>query len=65
MTDKNVRKILYEFSDEILSEKCTLDTAKDIKRRLEDFCRQNNVSIEQLDILAESGAGEMLNMLTT
>lgn len=64
MTDREIRDKLKAFSEEILSG-CSRAKAKEIDKRLNEFCSQNNVTVEQMNILAESGAGEMLYMLTS
>lgn len=63
MTDKEIRDQLEEFVEEIFTSHCTREKAKDINRRIDDFCIMNKVSAEQMNIIAESGAGEMLAML--
>ena len=65
MTDDEIRKRLSEFVDEILYTYLTPQDARELEKRLDAFCEENNVTFEQQQLIAESGAGETLRMLTT
>ena len=62
MTDREIREQMKKFSDEIFAP-LTIEQAKDVRRRIDEFVEKNNVTFEQRQILAETGAGEMLYML--
>jgi len=62
MTDKEIKTRLKEFSKAIFRMKPS--EADEIKKQLDDFCNENNVTVEQLQEFAESGAGEMLYLMT-
>ncbi len=62
MTDKEIRKEMQRFSDRIFSMRSS--EAYQVRKEFEDFCKRNHVTTEQSDILAKSGAGEMLYMMT-
>ena len=63
MTDREIREKLREFSDRIIMEMKSED-AYEVKKELDKFIEENNVTPEQLMEFANSGAGEMLYMLT-
>lgn len=65
MTDREITEKLNEFNDEIFHHCPDREKAADIKRRLDTFCKENHVSFEQMQLLADSGAGEMLCMMTS
>lgn len=63
MTDREIRKELQVFANKIFH----LDyigEARAIEKDLARFCKDNNVSTKQMQEFAESGAGEMLYVLT-
>lgn len=62
MTDREIRRELMKFADKIFS----MDSSEIyvVKEEYERFCKDNKVTISQLQEFAESGAGEMLRMLT-
>ncbi|MBQ9708320.1 MAG: hypothetical protein IJV66_03950 [Firmicutes bacterium] len=62
MTDNEIRKKLKWFEKRIFS--MSISEAFDIKEQLDAFVSQNNVTPEQMQEFAESGAGEELYMLT-
>ena len=62
MTDNEIRKKLKWFEKRIFS--MSISEAFDIKEQLDAFVSQNNVTPEQMQEFAESGAGETLYMLT-
>ena len=62
-TDKEIREWLKNFADR------TLDTiskrnAQSLKAELDSFVKENNVTVDQMQEFAESGAGEELYMFT-
>ena len=61
MSDEEIRRWLLDFAEEIF-EKATRNNALDYKSKLDEFIKKYNVSIEQLQEFAESGAGEELYM---
>ena len=62
MSDKEIRRWLIDFAEEIF-EKATRNNAHDYKIKLDAFVKKYDVSTEQLQEFAESGAGEELYML--
>ncbi len=64
MTEKEIQAKLREFEDEIF-ECGSKEQALDIRRRLDLFEKENNVTFEQLQTFTQSGAGEALYMMTT
>ena len=62
MTDKEIREKLREFIDLVFD--MDVSEAYEIKNMLNAFCKENNVTIAQMDEFAASGAGEMLYLLT-
>lgn len=62
MTDKEIRIELTKFADRIFS--MASDEAPIVKKEYDRFCKENNVTVEQLQSFAESGAGEILYMMT-
>ncbi len=65
MNDSEIRKRLKEFCDEIFFGVHSIAEARELEKRLDAFCEANNVTFEQREILAESGAGEELYMMTS
>ena len=65
MTDAEIRRRLEEFVDEIFYGIHSVAEARELDKRLKAFYKENNVTFEQKQILAESGAGEMLYMLVS
>ncbi len=64
MRDRTIRIKLMQFADRIFSIR-DIDEVQMIKKEYDKFCRDNKVSIEQLEEFAASGAGEMLHILTS
>ena len=62
--DEIVRR-LEEYCDEILFSYITIERARELVKEIDAFCEENHVTQEQRDILAYSGAGEVLEMLAT
>ena len=65
MTEEQIQAKLDEFADKIFYECRTKKEALELKRRLNQFEKENSVTFEQLQPFAESGAGEVLHMLIT
>lgn len=65
MTEEQIQTKLDEFVDEIFYGCHTKKEALELKRRLDQFEKENSVTFEQLQPFAESGAGEVLHMLIT
>ena len=65
MSEEQIQAKLKEFEEEIFFDCNSREKALDIKKRLEQFEEENNVTFEQLQLFAESGAGETLYMMTT
>ncbi len=65
MTDKEIREKLLEFSREIKYEVSSIKEAHELEKRLDEFCTENRVTFDQMEILNETGAGEMLYMMTS
>ena len=63
MTDQEIKETLREYADRIIMEMKSED-AYEVKKELDKFIEENNVTPEQLMEFANSGAGEMLYMLT-
>ena len=64
IAELKIQKKLKEFEEEIF--RCrSFEHAHDIRRRLEQFEKENNVTDEQLQSFVQSGAGEELYMLTS
>ena len=61
MTDKEIRMKLEEFIEEIYKVNSEAK-AKELDRRIDAFCEENNVSEDQMRVFIDSGAGEMLYM---
>ena len=64
MTEEQILAKLEEFAEEIFACR-SFEMAFDIKRRLDKFEKDHNVTFEQFQPFAQSGAGEVLDMLTT
>ncbi|MCR4708748.1 MAG: hypothetical protein K5653_00650 [Clostridiales bacterium] len=62
MTDKEIRKELMRYANLIFD--IDYRDAHLVKRDFDKFCKDNDVSAEQLREFTESGAGEMLYMMT-
>ena len=62
MTDLEIRERLKMFEKTIFSMKSS--EAQGVKKQLDAFVKENNVTAEQMQKFAESGAGETLYMLT-
>ena len=65
MTDVEIREKLEAFVDEIFYGVKTVEEAKALEKKLNDFCTNNGVTYEQRAILRESGAGEELYMMVS
>ena len=65
MTDSEIRRRLKEFSDEIYYGVQSIAEARELEKRLNAFCKENDVTLEQQQILTETGAGEVLYMMTS
>ena len=65
MTGKEIQAKLREFENEIFFQCASKEQALDIRRRLDLFRTENNVTFEQLQTFTRSGAGEMLHMMVT
>ena len=63
MTDIEIREALKRFEERIFHMKAS--EAETIKAELEAFVKKYNVTTEQSMEFAESGAGELLYMLTS
>ena len=63
MTDQEIKEKLREYADRIIMEMKSED-AYEVKKELDKFIEENNVTPEQLMEFTNSGAGEMLYMLT-
>ncbi len=61
MTDSEIRQALKAFANEIFSMKSS--DALSVKKRLDSFIKDNNVTADQMQEFAELGAGEELYML--
>lgn len=64
MTDRQIRKWLESFAEEVF-EKANRRNAPEYLARLERFVKENGVTFQQRQVIAESGAGEVLYMLTS
>lgn len=62
MTDREIRERLKMFEKTIFSMKSS--EAQGVKKQFDAFVKENNVTAEQMQEFAESGAGETLYMLT-
>lgn len=62
MTDYEIKEELKRFQKRIFNMKAS--EAYDVKRQLDSFILDNNVTVEQMREFEESGAGEELYMLT-
>ena len=62
MTDLEIRQRLKQFAESIFS--MDSSEAHSIKKELDSFIIDNDVTVEQMQEFAESGAGEELHMLT-
>lgn len=56
---------MKEFCDYIFTHRISVKEARDIKREIHDYCAEHNVTREERDILAQSGAGEILEMISS
>ena len=65
MTDEQIKKQLKIFQNEVFKGCKTIEAAIRLKDKMDMFCKENNVTADQLREFAESGAGEMLYMLTS
>lgn len=65
MDDAEIRRRLNEFVDEIFWGVKSIEEARALEKRIDAFCEENHVTFEQEQIFAESGAGEVLYMLTS
>jgi len=63
MTDQEIREKLREYADRIIMEMKS-EEAYEVKKELDEFIKKYNVTTEQLEEFTDSGAGEMLYMLT-
>ena len=63
MTDREIREKLRELSERILEEMKS-EEAYEVKKEFDEFIKKYNVATEQLEEFTDSGAGEMLYMLT-
>ena len=62
MTELEIKNELKRFAQRIFS--CDPSEAMTIKKELDDFVEEHNLTADQMMEFAESGAGEMLNMMT-
>ena len=62
MTDHEIKAELKRFEKRIFSMKSS--EAQKVKQELDAFIKENGVTAEQMQEFAESGAGEVLYMLT-
>lgn len=62
--DEFVRATIHEFVERIWST-YDIDGYKQINNELKSFVENNNVKVEQLEEMIESGAGECLNMMVS
>ena len=62
MTDRDIKKRLMAFAERIFSMRPSEALA--VKHELESFIKTNNITAEQMQEFAETGAGEELYMLT-
>ena len=65
MSEEQIQTKFDEFADEIFYRCRTQEEALELKTRLDEFTKGNNVTFEQLQPFVESGAGEVLHMLIT
>ncbi len=65
MTDDEIRNALKGFEEEIFFHCETIEEAREIRRRLDAFINENNVTMEQLVEFTNSGAGETLYMMAS
>ena len=62
-TDKEIREWLRIFADRIF-DTILKRNAQSLKAELDSFVKENNVTVDQMQEFAESGAGEELYMFT-
>ena len=62
-TDKEIREWLRIFADRIF-DTISKRNAQSLKAELDSFVKENNVTVDQMQEFAESGAGEELYMFT-
>ena len=62
-TDKEIRERLRIFADRIF-DTISKRNAQSLKAELDSFVKENNVTVDQMQEFAESGAGEELYMFT-
>ena len=62
-TDKEIREWLRIFADRIF-DTISKRNAQSLKAELDSFVKENNVTVDQMQEFAESGAGEELYMIT-
>ncbi|MGI6172922.1 MAG: hypothetical protein ACOYI8_03375 [Christensenellales bacterium] len=65
MTDDEIRNVLKGFEEEIFFHCGTIEKAREIRRRLDAFIKENNITLEQLAEFTDSGAGETLYMMAS
>jgi hypothetical protein len=65
MSGEEIRNTLKEFEEEIFFRCGTIEKAREIRRRLDAFIDENNVTLEQLVEFTDSGAGETLYMMAS
>ena len=61
MTDKEIRARLTQFADRIFEMENS--EAYVVSKELNDFCKEHKVTLDQMEVFAETGAGEMLHMM--
>ena len=62
-TDKEIREWLRIFADRIF-DTISKRNAQSLKAEVDSFVKENNVTVDQMQEFAESGAGEELYMFT-
>ena len=62
-TNKEIKEWLEKFANDVF-ENAHRNNAEQFNERLNAFIKENNVSPEQMQEFAESGAGEELYMLS-
>ena len=63
MPRARIQRRLKKFCDYIFSNRLTKQEALEIRDQIDDYCQRNKVTPDERQVIASSGAGEILSML--
>ena len=63
MTDAEKQAALNEICQRILHTRLNKKAALEVKRQINDFCRENAITFEERQIFIDTGAGDSLEMI--